>query len=541
MSKKEAKGSGGLLAKKGLAPVLIILSVLVYGVLGYFAYTYWLDSREVFRDVTVELGTESLSIRDFLTAEGRPERARFVSDPSVIDLGKLGTTEIRLKHGTEEYTVTLTVQDTIAPTANIETARAVSVSEPLPAARDLVSNVQDLSQVQIYYAEPPVISEDYSPISPVVVVEDAAGNKLEGACEFTFAGWVKESVTLELGMALTADLVLTDPEKDAAYLDQDQMDAIAAGGVGTHEIVVNTGGAQGVCLVTIQDTTAPALRLQPVRRYPGETADVSEFIVSATDASGDPQVRLVSDGTDYTKQGKYTVTIEAEDTSGNVTKGETTLFVSNNLNPPEIKGASKEISMEKNTTPDFLAGVTASDDIDKNLKVTVDTSGLDAAKAGTYYITYYATDNSGNTGSYKRKVIVEPDAEDTAALVKQTAATLPNDPEAIRDYVHDLIAYGSSWGGDDPVWHGLTTNSGNCMVHAKTLKALLDEKGYETQLIWVTNESHYWLIIKLDEGWRHIDSTPSAQHEKIGLATDKVRYQNLNGRDWDRSKWPACN
>ena len=90
------------------------------------------------------------------------------------------------------------------------------------------------------------------------------------------------------------------------------------------------------------------------------------------------------------------------------------------------------------------------------------------------------------------------------------------------------------------MYYGLTKDSGNCYVHALTLKALLEEKGYETQLIWVTNESHYWLIIKLEEGWRHIDSTPSAQHEAIGLATDKVRYKNLNGRNWDRSKWPAC-
>lgn len=540
MSKKEAKSKGGLLGRRGLVPVLIILSVLVYSLLGYFAYTYWLDSREVFRDVTVELGTESLSIRDFLTEEGRANRASFVSDPSVIDLGKVGSTELKLKHGTEIYTVTLTVQDTIAPKAVIQTARAVSVAEPLPAARELVSDVQDMSQVHIYYAEPPVIPEDYSTLSPVVVVEDAQGNKLEQPCEFTFTGWVKEAVTLELGMALTADMVLVDPEKDGTFLDQDQLDQITTSGVGTHEIIVSTGGAQAVCTVTIQDTTAPALRLQSVRRHPGQTAELSDFVASATDASGEPQLRMVSEAVDYSKQGKYTVTIEAADASGNVTKAETTLYVSSNLNPPEIKGASKEITMEKHTTPDFLAGVTAADDIDRNLEVTVDTSALDASKAGTYYITYYATDNSGNTGSYKRKVIVEPDAEDTAALVRQIADTLPSDPEAIRDYVHDNIAYSSSWGGDDPVWHGLTTHSGNCMVHAKTLKALLDQKGYETQLIWVTNESHYWVIIKLDEGWRHIDSTPSAQHEKIGLATDKVRYQNLNGRNWDRSKWPAC-
>ena len=195
----------------------------------------------------------------------------------------------------------------------------------------------------------------------------------------------------------------------------------------------------------------------------------------------------------------------------------------------------------KHSQPDFLKDVFAKDDIDGEIAATVDTSDLDLTKAGTYYITYSAIDSSGNTGTYKRKVTVEPDEEDTAALVAEIAETLPDDPEAIRDYVHDLIGYrGDAWGGDDPVWYGLNNHAGNCYVHANTLKAFLDYKGYETQLIWVTNKTHYWLIIKLDEGWRHIDSTPSSQHEKVGLGTDRVRYLNLNGRNWDRSQWPKC-
>lgn len=540
MSKQGAKVKKKTQPNKKLVFVLLALVAVVYGFLAFLIYQYWCDRQVVFQDVTVELGTESLGLRDFMTDKANAKRASFVSDPARIDLSKVGQTQLTLKHGTEEYTVTLTVQDTIAPTAQIETARTVSIADPLPKASELVSNVQDMSEVTVYYAQEPVIPEDYSPITPVVIVEDTQGNKLEQTCTFTFSGWLKESLTLELGNTLTAEMLLENPEKDSTYLDSAKLEEISKGSVGEHILTVSTGSAEANCTVTVQDTTAPILKLQNVRRNPGKTAELSDFVSYASDASGEPQVRMVSEAPDYSVQGKYTIVVEAEDTSGNVTKAEATLWVSSNLNPPEIKGASTEISMEKNTTPDFLAGVTAVDDIDKNLEVTVDTSALDPSKAGTYYITYSAIDNSGNMGTYKRKVIVEPNEEDTKAMVKEIAATLPSDPEAIRDYVHDTIAYSSNWGGDDPIWHGLTTNSGNCYVHALTLQALLTEKGYETQLIWVWNESHYWLIIKLDEGWRHIDSTPSPQHEKIGLATDKVRYQNLNGRDWDRSRWPKC-
>ena len=157
-----------------------------------------------------------------------------------------------------------------------------------------------------------------------------------------------------------------------------------------------------------------------------------------------------------------------------------------------------------------------------------------------HYVTYTAKDKSGNTATYRRKVTVLPDHEDTDALVAYHAARCGNSIVEITNYVRSYISYNTNWGGSDPVWYGFTNRVGNCYVHALCLQRLLSYHGYSTQLIWVTNESHYWVIVETDEGWRHIDSTPSYQHERIGLATDEIRFQNLNGRDWDRSQWPAC-
>ncbi|MGN1002847.1 MAG: immunoglobulin-like domain-containing protein [Oscillospiraceae bacterium] len=516
-----------------------MLLITLCGAVGYMGYSVWSDSQTVFRNVTVELGAETLSIRDFMTDQAKEKRVSFVSDPSTVDLSKVGVTALTLKHGTQTYTVTLTVQDTLKPEAVIEQEHTVSIAEGFPEARELVQEVKDASDVRIYYAQEPWIPEDYSDSNITVVVEDVCGNKLEQSCRFHYYGWLKESCTLELGASLTPEMLLTDPERDGDLLDPVQLAEIA-GSTGEHVLTVSTGNTQESCTVLVEDTTGPELELQNVRRYPGETVELEDFIVYTSDLSGEPQVRMVSEEPDCSVQTTYTVTIEAEDAWGNVTTADAILWVSKNMSPPEIKGASEPISMEKYSTVDFLEGVTAKDDIDGKCEVTVDTSSLDTSTAGTYYITYSSIDSSGNVGTYKRKVVVEPNEEDTAALVKELADSLPDDPELIRDYVRDNIAYGSSWGGDDPVWYGFTNNTGNCFVHANCLKALLDYKGYETQLIWVTNKSHYWLIIKLDIGWRHIDSTPSYQHRKISLMTDAERYQNLNGRNWDRSLWPAC-
>ena len=534
MSGRKGKGTGMTLVVR----ILLVVALILMGIVGFMGYTAWIDSREVFRDVTVELGTESVGIRAFMTEKAVGSRVSFVSDPAKIDLSKAQQTKIVLKHGTKNHTVQLTVQDTQAPTAEVPQQQEVSVAEAMPEAAMLVSNIRDASEVKVYYAQEPVIPEDYSDVDVQIVLEDAHGNQTQQTCRFHYTGWLLDSFALELGETLTPDMLLTNPEKDQALMAQ--MDLNNVNTVGEHTITLTTGNTQADCVITVLDTTSPELKLQNVRIQPGETVEVKDFVVSASDFSGEPEISVVGELPDCSENGTHTITIVAKDAHGNVTSKEAILWVSDNMNPPEIKGAEEAMVVEKHSTPDFLEGVYAEDDVDGEIKVDVDTSDLDLTAAGTYYITYTAMDSSGNTGTYKRKVTVEPDEEDTAAMVKEIAESLPDDPEAIRDYVHDNIAYSSNWGGDDPVWHGFTVNSGNCYVHAHCLQALLEYKGYETQLIWVTNKSHYWLIIKLEEGWRHIDSTPSSQHEKVGLGTDRVRYLNLNGRNWDRSLWPAC-
>ena len=170
----------------------------------------------------------------------------------------------------------------------------------------------------------------------------------------------------------------------------------------------------------------------------------------------------------------------------------------------------------------------------------MDTSKLDVDTAGTYYVTYTAVDKSGNMATVKRKVIVEHDQEDTAALVASIAAKLGNDPEKLRDYVRSSINYNHSWGGEDPVWYGFTKWNGNCYVHALCLQEIFNLKGIENQLIWVTNKSHYWLIVKIDGVWKHIDPTPSNLHGRYSLMNDQQRLSTLSGRKWDTTQWPAC-
>ena len=513
-----------------MAILLLILS------LGYLGFDFYLDSVVLFQDLTVELGAESVGIRDFLTQKMTPVQICWVSDPTRVDLGKVGNHKITLGYGERSQTVTLTVQDTTAPAVVMVKTWEVQGSA-LPAARDLIQQIQDESATRIYYAQEPEIPADYRDLDVTVVVEDESGNVTEKVCRFHFV-WMRDSITMELGDTLRPeDILLT---QEGVRLDMDELQALSSAAAGTYTVTAVSGGKETVCTVTVQDTTAPVLQLQDVQQMPGRAVTIRDFVVKATDASGVVDLRFVGEEPDGSVNGTYTVTVEATDSSGNVTRQDATLWITNDAVPPVIQGVQNSFTLEKHGTADFLAGALAYDNMDGMCEVKVDTSALDVHTAGTYYITFYAVDSSGNVGSLKRKVEVLHDQEDTQAWIQEIADTLPDDPELVRDYVRETIRYSTSWGGEDPVWYGLTNSSGNCYVHALTLKALLDAKGYETQLIWVRNKTHYWLVINLGEVWRHIDSTPSAQHKKISLMTDEERLAHLNGRDWEFDLWPAC-
>ena len=205
-------------------------------------------------------------------------------------------------------------------------------------------------------------------------------------------------------------------------------------------------------------------------------------------------------------------------------------------NKPVFSGL-EDMEVEKYSSPDYTRGVSVRDGAGKELPFTYDASKVNPAVPGTYYVTYYA----GN-GLEKRTVVVKPDQSDVEALAAEIAAKLADDPEMIRNYVRSTIRYSHDWGGETPVWYGFQNHRGNCYVHALCLKSLLDIKGYHTLLIWTEDRTHYWLMIELEGGWKHIDATPGRLHSRYSLMNDTQRLETLysdgHPRRWDRTAWP---
>ena len=517
--------------------IMIIASVAALVALlgGFLGFAIWVDQQPKFQSVTIELGEEMPELTAFYTQYTAPEVVKPVTDLGSLDLSAAGEHQLTFTHGKREETVTLTVVDTVAPVAVFQD-RVVHI-DTQPKPEDFVKEASDLAQITITFAKPLTTPETYGDEMVEIVVTDASGNAVTGQCKLSYV-WMIDAYTLELGQTLEKSHLLMNAEKDGDLIDQAVLDTINAGGVGTYEVTTTTAGKTCTCTVSVVDTVAPELELKAVQLYKGQQASLEDFVVSATDVSGEVQVRLVTD-LKFSDFGSYTVVVEAQDINGNITTKETKLEIVRDTTGPAISGLSA-MQVQKHSNPDFMKGVSAYDAKDGAVTVTCDASRADLTKAGTYYITYTAVDNSGNKTTSRRKITVEHDWEDTAALVSSIAAKLSSDPEKIRDYVRNSIGYSSSWGGSDPVWYGFKNKSGNCYVHALCLQALLREKGYTTKLIWVTDKSHYWNLIYINGVWRHIDATPGSRHTKYSLMTDAQRYEILQGRDWDRTQWPAC-
>lgn len=513
-----------------VAAAVVVLLVLI----GLGCYSGWLYQQSKFHDVTIELGSELPSISEFLTEYANPEKAKLETAQTDIDLTFVGDQTLCFSHGRKVENVVLTIVDTTAPVVTFQDV-TVSIRDTI-TAEDFVAEVTELSEYTVTFAQELEEPGNYNDVTVRIVVTDIYGNTTSGECTVNYQ-WMRPTYTLELGDRIGKANLLYHYEKDRELLDREQIRKINQAGVGTYTVTSTCGDATNECVITIQDTKGPEIELQDVSVFLGETAKLEDFVVSTADISGDVAVRLTEE-LKLDEAGVYTVVVEAEDVYGNVTSAEAELRVLVDTEPPEFYGMD-DLYVEKYSDPAYYYNVTAMDARDGEVEFSVDTSRVNTTRAGTYYAVYIATDKEGNVGTYRRKVVVNHNYEDTAALVSSIAVGLSSDPEAIRDYVRDYIWYSHYWGGDDPVWNGFKEQNGNCYVHALCFQALLREKGYETQLIWVTDKSHYWLLVKLNGEWKHMDATPGDLHSRYSIMNDTARYETLSGRDWDRTAWPA--
>lgn len=498
---KKLKISGSII----MALVIIVLIVLIY-----------LSLRPKFKDITIELGTSEVSASDFLVSQIYKNGASLVTDIETINLLSVGETDIVLDFKGKQETVKLNIVDTTVPIVTFKDMMAYL--DYVPNAEDFIESKEDLSEMTVEFIEIPEYT-DYGTYPVTVKVSDSYGNETVGNCELMIT-WLIQEVNLELGSSFSVANVVIDSERFGSLIPESELAKVNPMALGTYEINVTIDGENYTSKVVVQDTTPPDLQVQNITIWDDETvAGYESFIVSTSDISGEVTTESPTQ-IDYSIIGDQTITIRATDVNGNVNEQNAILTIKHDTTGPRIYGLSN-LTVDKHSAINYESGVYATDDKDGSVSFTVNSSSVNTAAVGTYYATYSAVDQAGNTSTYRRKITVNWDQEDVTAKINDfyNSYCAGQSASGITQTVQDRIKYTSVnyASRSSAIYYGLTNGSGNCFVHAYILQALLNKAGYSCQIIYVIDGAHCWNKV----GNIHYDSTPGRNHSLVANSDEE--------------------
>ena len=157
-----------------LVLAVVLMLVLIIAAVVFVAKLMKPEDKKspVLEKYTMEAGDKLLPtdlLNDFAKAD-----AVFVTDVDKLDLNVPGLHRIEVKVHGESYFVTVTVQDTVAPTA----VPNEGITKPgvVPAPETLVKNIKDAGPVTVTYQQEPDVSENNKTVNAVVLLTDAGGN-----------------------------------------------------------------------------------------------------------------------------------------------------------------------------------------------------------------------------------------------------------------------------------------------------------------------------------------------------------------------------
>ena len=541
--------------------VIAVIVVLILAILAIVLFNIF--SKKVKDQVQLELGTQELKIQDFLTDEKYAENADFVTDISQIDLNKVATYEITIKLNDKEYTSILDVKDTTAPQVKFQDVDGYTDYQINP--EDFIAEKTDASNMEVSLGNEITIN-GFGEYHPLIIVKDEYGNETSQECLLNIS-YIKSKFILEYGNKLTKEDLLFNVAEYQDTINQQDIDTINSYDVGEYDLKSVYDGQEKVTKITIQDTIAPELVLKDVTLYTEQTiTDTNQFVEKAEDLAG-VTLNILTE-IDYSIVGDQEVIIEAVDGHGNKTSQTAKLTIKEDTEGPVFSGIS-DLKVTKGGTADYKKGVTAKDGKDGDVEFTVDSSSVKLDTAGTYYATYTATDKAGNTTTSKRKIVVSEKstasssssssgdvyakADEFIAKATSGVSGTANKILAIKNYLRSNIKYSHRYNASNTgsvnaaAMKAFTAYEGDCYIHAAAAQVMFTRLGVKSIIVNALDYSHYWNMVYINGGWKHVDPTPGWAYADVGFMNDAKRLETLrriNGyeyRNWDRSKFPVAN
>jgi hypothetical protein len=394
---------------------------------------------------------------------------------------------------------------------------------------------------------------------------------------------VVEAVTLEAGMPMVnvQDFVL-GKNRQASYLTD--ITALNLKHPGNYEVKIKIGKEICTSLLKIVNTVGPKGKAVDQTVYKDEKLDASAFVTEIEDVT-DVKVyyKVVPD---ISEPGSQKVDIVLEDAESNRTELQANLTVLDKTysintakadfnievckdvfqvkekyedsEAPQIKGL-KDRTVYIGDSISYKKGVTVTDNIDKEVKLQINSSNVNLKREGTYEVIYSASDTAGNKVTKQIRITVKKplvtheklDAAVEAVLYKILAADMTKEDKAweIYQWIRSHIGYRgnsdkSDWAAE--AYCGIKNAKGDCFTFYAVSRALLTDAGIDNKIVTRVGgrTDHYWNLINCGSGWYHFDACPNKDKRQTFMLTDAqmeelTRVRGNNYYTFDKSLLPA--
>jgi len=316
--------------------------------------------------------------------------------------------------------------------------------------------------------------------------------------------------------------------------------------VGEHTLFLTLNAVPFEVLLDVADTTPPTAIATAVTLNAGETAVPQQFVAEVYDASGIKSIEFVNTP-NFLSDRDQIVEIEIIDNNGNSSIFNSELRVILNTEDPVIEGTGTIVS-RVNSPVIYLRGVTAIDDMGRELDVHVDSSGVDQFTVGEYTVIFYSVDATGNRTEISETVfIIDIDIEAVHAEVDSVLdrildgeMTQLEKVRAIHRWIQTNLEYAPIRGGPPTVYEAayraLRQRNGNCFNYYALAEVMLTRAEIPNMLIERipgTPTRHRWNLVNPDNlGWHHFDSVPT----RLGLGLRTAFFTGSEAIEFARRK-----
>lgn len=220
------------------------------------------------------------------------------------------------------------------------------------------------------------------------------------------------NVELELGETLNRKIAYyVNGEKEVLKEIKLDFSKVKADKLGSYKIALTYKDNKDTITIDVVDTQKPTIKLKEDKLdcFVNQKLQVEDLVESVEDAS---KVSLsfkkdkVKTTYTYKKAGKKTLSVYAIDEAKNVSEAKLKATIKKDKEAPVLNGVEDgEIAL--NGDFNALLGVSAMDNCDGDITSSIKVNGsVDAAKEGTYVLTYAISDKAGNKSEIQRTITV---------------------------------------------------------------------------------------------------------------------------------------